>query len=91
MELFHREFGAGPPVVVVHGLFGFSDNWQTVAMTLIGVFALMMLRSMLKSSAPPPVAAPQAEAAAAADAAHASAAETTEAETPVVARRAKAL
>ena len=34
MELFHKEFGAGPPVVVVHGLFGFSDNWQTVAKKL---------------------------------------------------------
>ena len=34
MELFHREFGAGSPVVIVHGLFGFSDNWQTVAKSL---------------------------------------------------------
>ncbi len=34
MELFHKEFGAGPPVVIVHGLFGFSDNWQTVAKSL---------------------------------------------------------
>lgn len=34
MELFHKEFGAGPPVVIVHGLFGFSDNWQTVAKKL---------------------------------------------------------
>ena len=34
MELFHKEFGAGSPVVIVHGLFGFSDNWQTVAKSL---------------------------------------------------------
>ncbi len=34
MELFHKEFGSGPPVVIVHGLFGFSDNWQTVAKSL---------------------------------------------------------
>ena len=31
MPLFSREFGAGPPVLILHGLFGFSDNWQTIA------------------------------------------------------------
>lgn len=31
MELFSREFGAGDPVIILHGLFGFSDNWQTIA------------------------------------------------------------
>lgn len=34
MQLFSREFGQGPPVVILHGLFGFSDNWQTVAKAL---------------------------------------------------------
>lgn len=29
--LFYREFGAGNPIVILHGLFGFSDNWQTIA------------------------------------------------------------
>ncbi len=31
MELFYREFGLGNPVIILHGLFGFSDNWQTIA------------------------------------------------------------
>lgn len=31
MELFFREFGQGSPVLILHGLFGFSDNWQTIA------------------------------------------------------------
>lgn len=31
MELYSREFGSGDPVVILHGLFGFSDNWQTIA------------------------------------------------------------
>ncbi len=31
MELFTREFGGGSPVIILHGLFGFSDNWQTIA------------------------------------------------------------
>lgn len=34
VDLFSREFGSGPPVVILHGLFGFSDNWQTVAKSL---------------------------------------------------------
>lgn len=31
MELYYREFGQGSPVIILHGLFGFSDNWQTIA------------------------------------------------------------
>jgi len=34
MELYFREFGAGKPVIILHGLFGFSDNWQTIAKSL---------------------------------------------------------
>ncbi len=29
--MYYREFGQGAPVVILHGLFGFSDNWQTIA------------------------------------------------------------
>jgi pimeloyl-ACP methyl ester carboxylesterase len=31
MNLFHREFGEGNPLLILHGLFGSSDNWQTLA------------------------------------------------------------
>lgn len=31
MELFYREMGEGKPLVILHGLFGFSDNWQSQA------------------------------------------------------------
>lgn len=31
MDLFYREFGEGPPVFILHGLFGSSDNWKTLA------------------------------------------------------------
>lgn len=34
LELFYREFGQGKPVFILHGLFGFSDNWQTIAKVL---------------------------------------------------------
>jgi esterase len=29
MKLFCRQFGTGKPVVILHGLFGLSDNWVT--------------------------------------------------------------
>jgi pimeloyl-ACP methyl ester carboxylesterase len=31
MKLFHRELGNGNPLLILHGLFGSSDNWQTLA------------------------------------------------------------
>jgi len=31
MELNFKVFGAGPPLVICHGLFGMLDNWQTLA------------------------------------------------------------
>lgn len=34
MNLFFREVGAGFPIVIVHGLYGSSDNWLTVAKKL---------------------------------------------------------
>lgn len=30
-DLFYRTLGEGKPLVILHGLFGSSDNWQTVA------------------------------------------------------------
>jgi esterase len=33
MNLFFRESGEGKPLVILHGLFGSSDNWYTLAKT----------------------------------------------------------
>jgi esterase len=30
MNLFYRKLGAGKPLFILHGLFGSSDNWQTL-------------------------------------------------------------
>jgi len=31
MELFCRHVGSGEPVIILHGLFGSSDNWMSIA------------------------------------------------------------
>lgn len=31
MKLFYRKFGKGQPLIILHGLFGQSDNWNTLA------------------------------------------------------------
>ena len=31
MELKYREYGQGQPLIILHGLFGQSDNWNTLA------------------------------------------------------------
>ena len=32
--LFYKEFGEGPPLVILHGLLGSSDNWLSIAKKL---------------------------------------------------------
>jgi len=34
MELNYREYGSGQPLLILHGLFGSSDNWQTLGKKL---------------------------------------------------------
>jgi esterase len=31
MKLFYRKYGEGYPLVILHGLFGISDNWNSLA------------------------------------------------------------
>jgi esterase len=33
MKLFFRKSGEGPPLIILHGLFGMSDNWASLART----------------------------------------------------------
>jgi pimeloyl-ACP methyl ester carboxylesterase len=43
MRLFHKEFGEGKPLIILHGLFGFSDNWQSQAKILSSYFRVVLL------------------------------------------------
>ncbi len=31
MKLFYRKYGSGQPLIILHGLFGQSDNWNTLS------------------------------------------------------------
>lgn len=31
MKLYFRKFGQGPKLIILHGLYGSSDNWQSIA------------------------------------------------------------
>ncbi len=43
MKLHYREMGEGRPLVILHGLFGFSDNWQSHAKKLAEYFRVILV------------------------------------------------
>jgi pimeloyl-ACP methyl ester carboxylesterase len=42
MKLFYRKYGDGPPLIILHGLFGSSDNWVTIAKKLSEQFTVIL-------------------------------------------------
>ena len=36
MELYYKEYGSGPPLVILHGLLGSGGNWHTLASRAFG-------------------------------------------------------
>ncbi|MDP4267989.1 MAG: alpha/beta fold hydrolase [Bacteroidota bacterium] len=34
MDIYFRKFGKGKPLIILHGLFGLSDNWSTIGKKL---------------------------------------------------------
>jgi esterase len=43
MQLHHREIGSGQAMVILHGLFGSSDNWQFHAKRLSSYFRVILI------------------------------------------------
>lgn len=43
MKLHYREIGTGEPLIILHGLFGFSDNWQTFALKFSSYFRVILI------------------------------------------------
>lgn len=43
MKLHYRELGEGKPMMILHGLFGYSDNWQTHAKKLAEYYRVILV------------------------------------------------
>ena len=43
MKLFYKESGQGKPLVILHGLFGSSDNWFTISKQFAQYFHVFLL------------------------------------------------
>lgn len=42
MKLFYRKYGSGPPLIILHGLFGSSDNWVPIAKSVSDRFTVFL-------------------------------------------------
>lgn len=43
MKLNHKIYGAGEPIIILHGLFGMLDNWQTIAKKLAAEYMVILV------------------------------------------------
>ncbi len=43
MQLNFKALGQGPPLIILHGLFGMLDNWQTIAKVLEANYSLYLI------------------------------------------------
>jgi esterase len=42
MKLFFRSYGSGTPIVILHGLYGSSDNWVSIAKTISAKYTVIL-------------------------------------------------
>jgi esterase len=42
MKLFYRKYGNGPPLMILHGLYGSSDNWVSIARNISKSFTVYL-------------------------------------------------
>ncbi len=40
MKLFFRKYGEGPPLIILHGLYGISDNWVSIGQSLAAMYTV---------------------------------------------------
>jgi pimeloyl-ACP methyl ester carboxylesterase len=52
MKLNYRKLGQGHPLIIVHGLYGSSDNWLTIAKDLAEHFEIFILDQRNHGSSP---------------------------------------
>ena len=45
MKLFFRKYGEGEPLIILHGVFGSSDNWMTIAKRLASDYSVYTVDS----------------------------------------------
>lgn len=43
MELSYKKLGQGPPMIILHGLYGSSDNWYSIAKAFAGRFEVYLI------------------------------------------------
>lgn len=43
MKLFYRNFGQGKPIIIIHGLYGSSDNWVGIGRKLAQNFEIFLV------------------------------------------------
>ena len=43
MKLHFKKIGEGPAIVILHGLFGMSDNWMTISKMLSHQYSFYLL------------------------------------------------
>lgn len=43
MKLFFRKYGQGPPLIIIHGLYGSSDNWVSIGRELSSDFEVFLI------------------------------------------------
>jgi len=42
MRLKYKKYGEGPPLIILHGLYGSSDNWVTIAKNLSDTYTIIL-------------------------------------------------
>ena len=52
MELFYRKFGQGPPLIIIHGLYGSSDNWLSIGKKLADNFEVFLIDQRTHGKSP---------------------------------------